>query len=75
MDFKGRAAVLSAILILVGIIFLAPAITEKALAFVVAQVKGVCGVPFGESGNKINPLILLSHEFQMLFQTHPCQFT
>ncbi len=43
MDFKGQLAVLSAF-VLVGIMFIAPAITEKALAVIYATAKGVCGV-------------------------------
>ncbi len=48
MDYKGQTAVLSAILILVGMIFLVPAITEKALAIVQGRAYGTCG-PEGQT--------------------------
>ena len=41
MDYKGQTAVLSAFF-LVGMIFLVPAITEKALAGVDATATGTC---------------------------------
>jgi hypothetical protein len=47
MDFKGQTAVLSAILV-VGMIFLVPAIIEKALAMIVASATGTCG-PEGQT--------------------------
>ena len=47
MDYRGQTAVLSAILVLVGM-FLVPAITEKALAVIHATAKGVCG-PDGQT--------------------------
>jgi hypothetical protein len=43
MDFRGQTAVLSAIFVLVGMMFLVPAITEKALAAIHATAKVVCG--------------------------------
>jgi hypothetical protein len=43
MDYRGQTAVLSAILVLVGMMFLVHAITEKALAVIHATAKGVCG--------------------------------
>jgi hypothetical protein len=43
IDFKAQRAVLSAILVIVGMIFLAPTITEKALAIVVGSATGTCG--------------------------------
>jgi hypothetical protein len=48
MDYRGQTAVLSAILVLVVMMFLVPAITEKALALIHATVKGVCG-PEGQT--------------------------
>jgi hypothetical protein len=48
MDFKGQTAVLSAILVLVGMIFLVPVITEKALAKVIGTATGTCG-PGGQT--------------------------
>ncbi len=42
MDFKGQAAVLSAF-VLVGMIFLVPAMTEKALGAIHATASGECG--------------------------------
>jgi hypothetical protein len=48
MDYRGHTAVLSAILVLVGMMFLVPAITEKALAVIHATAKGVCG-PEGQT--------------------------
>ena len=48
MDYRGQTAVLSVILVLVGMMFLVPAITEKALAVIHATAKGVCG-PEGET--------------------------
>jgi len=43
MDLRGQTAVLSAILVLVGMVFLVTATTEKAVAIVRAIAKGVCG--------------------------------
>jgi hypothetical protein len=43
MDFRGQTAVLAAIFVLVGTIFLVHAGTEKALAKVTAYVQGTCG--------------------------------
>jgi hypothetical protein len=43
MDYMGQTAVLSAVFVLVGMVFLVPAITEKALAGVKAVAKGICG--------------------------------
>jgi hypothetical protein len=43
MDFKGQTAVLSAMLVLVGMVFLVPAITEKALGGIHATASGECG--------------------------------
>jgi hypothetical protein len=43
MDFKRQTAVLPAIFVLVGMFFLVPAITEKALATVHAIATGECG--------------------------------
>ena len=48
MDYRGQIAVLSAMLVLVGMMFLVPAITEKALAVIHATAKGVCG-PEGQT--------------------------
>jgi hypothetical protein len=48
MDFKGQTAVLSAILVVVGMMILVPAITEKALAGVKAVARGTCG-PEGQT--------------------------
>ena len=48
MDFKGQTAVLSAIFVLVGMMFLVPAITEKALAIIKASATGTCG-PEGQT--------------------------
>jgi hypothetical protein len=45
MDFKGQTTILAAIFVLAGMIFLVPAITEKALAGVHATATGVCGPP------------------------------
>ncbi len=42
MDYKGQTTVLS-IILLVGMIFLVPAITEKALAVTRADAAGRCG--------------------------------
>jgi hypothetical protein len=47
MDFKGQTAVLSAF-VLVGMVFLVPAITEKAQASIKAVVTGTCG-PEGQT--------------------------
>src|SRR5215831_2716222 len=47
MDFKGQTAALSAVFVLVGMMFLVPAITEKALAIVNARATGTCGQPKG----------------------------
>src|SRR5215813_8306438 len=47
MDFKGQTALLSAF-VLVGMVFLVPAITENALAVVDATAEGVCG-PEGQT--------------------------
>jgi hypothetical protein len=44
MDYRGQTAVLPAILVLVGMMFLVPAITEKALAAIHATARGTCGV-------------------------------
>jgi hypothetical protein len=43
MDFRGQTAVLSAVFVLVGLMFLVPAITEKALAIIKASATGTCG--------------------------------
>ena len=43
MDLKGQTTVLSAIFVLVGMMFLVPVITGKALATVHATASGVCG--------------------------------
>jgi hypothetical protein len=72
MDFKGQTAVLSAILVLVGIIFLVPAITEKALAEyeptikIHATAKGVCtaATPNPNMPRVTNAVV-----------TQPCHFT
>jgi hypothetical protein len=48
MDFKGQTAILSVILVLVGMMFLVPAITEKARATVHATAEGTCG-PEGQT--------------------------
>jgi hypothetical protein len=48
MDFKGQTAVLSAIFVLVGMTFLVPAITGKALGVIHATVSGQCG-PEGQT--------------------------
>jgi hypothetical protein len=48
MDFKGQTAVLSAVFVLVGMVFLVPAITEKALAVIKASATGTCG-PEGDT--------------------------
>jgi len=48
MDFKGQTALLSAVLVLVGMVFLVPAITEKALAGISASATGTCG-PEGQT--------------------------
>jgi len=47
MDYKGQTAVLSAF-VLVGMMFLVLAITEKALAIIKASATGTCG-PEGET--------------------------
>jgi hypothetical protein len=47
MDFKGQTAVLSAF-VLVGMMFLVPTITEKALAVINASASGRCG-PEGQT--------------------------
>ena len=39
----GQTAVLSAVFVLVGMVFLVPAITEKALAVIKASATGTCG--------------------------------
>jgi hypothetical protein len=70
MDFKGQTAVLSAILVLVGMIFLVHAITEKALAEytptiqIHATAKGVCTAATPNMPRVTNAVV-----------THPCQFT
>jgi|SRR5215467_3822318 len=43
MDFKGQAAVLSVIFVLVGMVFLIPAITGKAVATVRGSATATCG--------------------------------
>ena len=43
MDYRGQTAVLSVILVLVGMMFLVPTITEKALAVIHATARGTCG--------------------------------
>src|SRR5215469_16172878 len=48
MDYKRQTAVLSSIFVVVGMIFLVPAITQKALAGVDATMTGVCG-PEGQT--------------------------
>lgn len=48
MDFKGQTAVLSVILVLVGMMFLVPAITEKARGEIAATATGECG-PEGQT--------------------------
>jgi len=48
MDFKGHTAVLSAIFVLVGMMFLVPAITGKALGAIHATASGQCG-PEGQT--------------------------
>ena len=48
MDFRGQTAVLSAVFVLVGMVFLVPAITEKALAIIKASATGTCG-PEGQN--------------------------
>ena len=45
VDYKGQTTVLATIFALVGMMFLVPAITEKALATVHATASGVCGPP------------------------------
>jgi hypothetical protein len=45
MDYKGQTTVLAAIFVLVGMVFLVPTITEKALAVVTGAVYGTCGAP------------------------------
>jgi hypothetical protein len=49
MHFRGQTAALSTIFVLVGMVFLVPAITEKALASIKAVVTGTCG-PEGAHG-------------------------
>jgi hypothetical protein len=44
MDHRGQTAVLSAF-VLVGMMFLVPAITEKALGIIIAKAAGTCGKP------------------------------
>jgi hypothetical protein len=48
MDYRGQTAVLSVILVLVVMMFLVPAITEKALAIIKASAIGTCG-PEGQT--------------------------
>src|SRR5215467_990200 len=48
MDYKGQTAVLSAIFVFVGMMFLVPAITERALARIDATATGTCG-PEGQT--------------------------
>ncbi|MGC2575218.1 MAG: hypothetical protein WA364_27245 [Candidatus Nitrosopolaris sp.] len=43
MDYKGQTTALSAVFFLVGMVFLVPAITEKALGVIYARASGVCG--------------------------------
>ncbi len=43
MDYKGQTAVLSVIFVLVGMVFLVPAVTEKALATVRGSATATCG--------------------------------
>jgi hypothetical protein len=43
MDYKRQTAVLSVIFVLVGMMFIVPAITEKAMALLVARADGKCG--------------------------------
>ena len=53
--------VLSAILVLVGMVFLVSTITEKALAIINAEAKGTCGI---------------AKEFGIITEiSHPCEFT
>jgi len=54
-------AVLSAIFVLVGIMFLVPAITEKALAIIHATATGTCGI--ATNLGVFNGI------------AHPCEFT
>ena len=48
MDLKGQAAVLLSAFVLVGMVFLVPAITEKALAINRGEARGTCG-PEGQT--------------------------
>jgi hypothetical protein len=48
MDFKGQTTALSAIVVFVGMVFLVPAITEKALAAITGVATGTCG-PEGQT--------------------------
>ncbi|MGA9150828.1 MAG: hypothetical protein WBZ36_09630 [Candidatus Nitrosopolaris sp.] len=48
MDYKGQTAALSVIFVLVGMMFLVPAINEKALAAIHATASGQCG-PEGQT--------------------------
>jgi hypothetical protein len=48
IDYKGQTTVLSAIIVLAGMMFLVPAITEKALGVIHATASGQCG-PEGQT--------------------------
>ena len=48
MDYKGQTAVLLSIFVLVGMMFLVPAVTERALARIEATATGTCG-PEGQT--------------------------
>ena len=48
MDCNGQTALLSAILVLVGMMFLVPAVIERALARIEATATGTCG-PEGQT--------------------------
>ncbi len=55
MHFKGQTAVLSAIFVVVGMMFLVPVITEKALAAIHATAEGVCGLTRGIATSTTGP--------------------
>jgi hypothetical protein len=66
MDFKGQTAVISVIPILVGMIFLVPVITEKALAVIAAEAstKPCCFAEF---------TLIKADMTRGKFSTHPSQ--
>jgi hypothetical protein len=61
MDFKGQTTVLPAIFVLVGMMILVPATTEKALAIIHATATGTCGI--ATNLGVLNGIV------------HPCEFS